>query len=172
MMAKTPSFESLIGQLLEVLDHEIALLALRYGQLQALEACLSSRDEARTETLLGEIEDAQAEQDRADERLAWVRSRLSPLMGRPDGKLRLGELAAQLPQTIGLAIEQRRGRIIELAGAVRSQNLRTAVVLSECAHLNHLLLQGLMPASSSVDTYASGGRSVWRSASGLIDARG
>jgi flagellar biosynthesis/type III secretory pathway chaperone len=172
MTPHMPSPGDLIGQLLEILDEEIRLLDLRRDQLAQLGSSLARRDETGTERLLDQIEQAQEAQQQTDARLASNRTMLAQTLGWTDGELRLADLIDALPAGVSIAVSQRRSRIIELAEQVKNENLKAAMVLAECAHLNHLMLQAIMPPATQVDTYGSGGHATWRSGAGLVDARG
>ncbi len=172
MQSEPMEFEQWIGRLLEVLDEEVVLLDLRVQQLQRLAMALAGRDEKITGALLEQIEQTQGRQEATDARLGRVRDALAGHLGWQDGPLRLGQLIGLLPGPIGLAIEQRRDRIIELADRLQRQNMQTAIMLSECVHLNRLLIQSLLPETAEVNTYGNQGSTVWRSGAGLVDARG
>ncbi|MFP4355589.1 MAG: hypothetical protein ACLFUJ_10755 [Phycisphaerae bacterium] len=172
MQVKQATFEELIGQLLGVLDCEIDLLKLRIRQLSQLSVVLAERDSKQTGTLLEQIEQTQDEQVNADARLARIRSDLAAALQFAGRKLKLGHLVEMMPGPIGLAIQYRRDRIIELAEQLQRENMQAAIMLSECVHLNRLLIQGLLPTSSEVNTYGNRGSQVWRSGAYLVDARG
>jgi flagellar biosynthesis/type III secretory pathway chaperone len=162
----------LIGQLLELLDEEIRILSLRQEQLARLSTCLASRDQETTERLLDEIEQTQARQQQTDARLASNRAELARMLEWDRGDLKLSQLIDALPGAVGIAVGQKRQRIIELAEKVKHENLRASMILTECAHLNQLMLQAFLPSGSQVTTYGNGGSATWRGAAGLVDARG
>lgn len=172
MMPQTPSPRDLIGQLMDLLDEEIQVLDLRCEQLRRLSQYLAGRDEEATEQLLDEIERTQQAQQQTDARLAENRASLAEALDWDQGELKLSHLIDALPGPIGIAIAQRRERIIELANSLTHENLRASMILTECAHLNQLMLQAFLPSGSQVTTYGNGGSATWRGAAGLVDARG
>jgi hypothetical protein len=170
MTSKKAPTDSLVGELLQVLDEEISLLDLRCEQLEKLTRTILDRDNAAMEQLLDAIERAQQAQASADARLSVVRGSLAAELDLPAKELRLSGLAQRLPDELALAVDSRRRRIIGLANAVRRKNLEAAIVLSECARINHLLMQSLFPRESSVTTYQQDGPRTWRTGAALIDA--
>jgi flagellar biosynthesis/type III secretory pathway chaperone len=172
MTPYAPSPRDLIGQLLELLDEEVRILDLRQEQLSHLSTCLASRDQQKTERLLDEIEQTQTMQQQIDARLAENRALLARMLQWERGDLKLSALIDALPGAVGIAIAEKRQRIIELAEKVKHENLRASMILAECAHLNQLMLQAFLPSASQVTTYGNGGSATWRGAAGLVDARG
>jgi hypothetical protein len=171
MMTREADMQGPIGQMLGILDEEISLLALRRDQLEQLSRTILDRDDTAMERLLDEIEQAQQAQASADARLDAARAALAAELDVPAGELKLSGLVRRLPPHLALAVDYRRRQIIDLAQAVRRKNLEAAIILSECARINHLLMQSLFPAERSVTTYRQGGSSTWRSGAALVDAQ-
>jgi flagellar biosynthesis/type III secretory pathway chaperone len=121
-------------------------------------------------SVLDEIERAQQQQALTDIRLHSVRESLAAALGMETRALRLSGLIPLLEGRIAAEIDARRRRITRLAEEVRKRNLQAAVILSECARINHLLLQSLFPRENSVTTYGAKGSATWRSGVGVVDA--
>ena len=170
MIAHSPAVAGLVRELLTVLDEEIALLERKTAQLDRLGRITIDRDEDAFEALLKEIEQAQADQDRADRRMEAIRAALAGALGMLPKELRLGWLVRQLPEEQALAVDYRRQQVLLLARALRRKHMETVFLLHECTRVNRLLLAGLMPRSEPVVTYDSDGASVWRADSGALDA--
>ena len=166
----------MIAELLDLLDEEIVLLDLRRRQFEALSEAIAMRDNDRLEVLLEEIERTLEMQTGVDAKLKILRASLAEEMAGPgraplrDEEVRLSDVARRLGGKRRRAIEDRRAEIVRLAGELRTQHLRTAVLLTECGRINRLLLEAVFPHSRSVTTYSEGGSSSWRPDTGLVDA--
>ena len=163
------SMDRQIDELLGILDEEIELLDRKRSQLADLSAALVERDNDTTERLLEEIEQAQSAQESLDARLGGVRERLAETLGCAPHEVRLSRLAGELPLRHARAVADRRARIVDRAGALRTQHLKTALLLSECSRINGMLLQSMLPAAETVTTYGAGGTETWRGEAGLMD---
>ena len=164
--------QDLVEELVERLDEVIDLLISRIDQLKRLGPSMARRDQQSTEAILDEIEITQGRQQQSDLALGFVRKRLGDNLGIEKDQLKLSKLIEILSPPMAETIRTCRGEIIELAESLRLENLKAAVVLSECAHLNHLLMQSLMPRNSEVTTYGSSGTQSWQSGPSLVDAKG
>jgi flagellar biosynthesis/type III secretory pathway chaperone len=169
MFANATTSESDVHELLDVLDSEIELLDERSGQYRQLHQSLIARDEPAMERLLAEMERTQSRQADTDARMQAARRQLAgQLCCRPE-ELRLGRLASELPPEQGQAIEERRGRIVELTRQVRKEHMRAALLLAECARINRVLRRGLFGGQESCTTYDASGADVWKGAATLLD---
>lgn len=158
-----------IADLLAVLDAELALIEDKHERLGELSEAMIARDEPAVEAVLDRLEQAEREQAEVDGRLSELRAALAGRLGRPADELRLSTLAELLPPPEGEAVRDRRERIVAAAERLQQRHLRTALLLSECARVNRMLLEGLCPSGAAVTTYAAGGERVWRQGSGLLD---
>ena len=172
MTEMTENLRNLTNELIDLLDIEITLLGNRVDLLTRLSPSMASRDIDATDAIMDEIEQTQAHQDKTDRALSFVRGQLARNLDLDKSDLKLSRLIEILPPVDSKSIQSRREKIIELAEALRTENLKAAVVLSECAHLNQLLMQSLTPRSSRVTTYGSGGKESWQSNAGMVDAKG
>ena len=176
MSLETANGQTMVAELLDLLDEEIVLLDLRRRQLEALSEAIAVRDNDRLEMLLEEVERTLEMQAGVDAKLRALRASLAEEMAGPgrvplrDDEVRLSDLARMLGGERRQAIERRRTEIVRLAGELRTQHLRTAVLLTECGRINRLLLEAIFPQSRSVTTYGEGGSSSWRPDTGLVDA--
>ena len=170
MISTAADITDLVNELLSVLDEEIALLDLRRSQLEAVSRAVIDRDDDALERLIGQIEQAWHSQVRGDLKLKALCRALAESLGQSQQKVKLVELSDKLPKAQRLDVDLRRGRIVLQAQRFRKQHLETVVLLSECARINRLLLEGLLPGSETVTTYEKGGAAMWRSGTHLVDA--
>ena len=166
----------MIAELLDLLDEEIVLLDLRRRQLEALSGAIVLRDNDRLEGLLEEIEQTLEVQASVDGKLKALRGALAEKLTAPGGapfragEVRVSAVAERLEGEQRQALEKRQRQIVHLAGELRTQHLRTAILLTECGRINRMLLEAIFPHSQSVTTYSEGGSSSWRPDTGLVDA--
>ena len=160
---------TLIVELMTVLDEEIGLLDRRCTQLADLAEATRLRDNDALEVLLEQVEQTLEDQDATDLKLQALRNALAEALGRPVSQMRLSELIKQLPGRIAAEISYRREQILLLSERLKDQHVRTALVVSECARINRLLLESFFPEERRVTTYSSTGTSSWGLDTGLVD---
>lgn len=166
----TRELDGMIPDLLVLLDEEIALLGLRTRQFDDLyEAILHRRDE-KMESLLEEMTTAQHHQAELDEQLQAMRTMCARTLKRPMREIRLSELIGLLEGQSQTRLQEKRQQIILLSERLKRKHLTTAILLSESARINRLLLECLLPKTEAVTTYGAGGAKPWQTSSGLIDA--
>jgi len=169
MISLTPDIQSLIEQLLRIMDEEIALLDVRRRQMGLLaEAILDSDDDAM-EKLLSQIEHAQQQQSAVDLRLSAIRNTIALALKMATDQMRLSWLIKQLPPQEAVEIEYRRQQIILLVSKFRRQHMTTAILLVESARINRMMLESIFPQGETVETYDAGGVRPWRRSAGLVD---
>ena len=169
MTAIPPHALEMVHELLGLLDEEIRLLRLRADQFDELYEAILRRNDGRMESLLEEMTNAQHQQADVDTKLHSVRSLFAKALGRDADDMRLSVLIGRLDKKRSMDLEYKREQIILLAETLKRKHLRTAILLSECARVNRMLLEGLLPRAESVTTYGTGGAQPWRMGSGLVD---
>jgi flagellar biosynthesis/type III secretory pathway chaperone len=169
MNSRSPTIAERAGALAELLDEEIALLDLRRSQLSSLCAAIIDRDEDAVERLLDQIERAQELQSATDQKLDSLRRELAARLACEGERMKLSALIASIDEPQRGQLAARRQRIIELAERLQLEHMRTVVLLTECARINRLLLEGLLPGSEGVTTYRADGADAWQADAGLVD---
>jgi flagellar biosynthesis/type III secretory pathway chaperone len=155
----------------ELLDEESRLLELRRSQLDSLCGAVVDRDDEAVGRLLEQIEQARALQTSADAKLQSVRGHLAKVLGVPPSGMRLSVLVDRLEGPVRYELARRRERIMDLAARLQREHLRAVMLLNECARINRLLLESLLPGAETVTTYGrGGGRADWRGGASLLDA--
>jgi hypothetical protein len=156
-------------ELRAVLQEQSDALERRSRQLEELSECVRSSDNERMESLLARMEEAQALQSAADARLAGARRELAQALGRPAGRVHLADLLPGLPPAIASVLAGLRARIFDQVNGLRRKHLQAAVLLSESARVNRLLLQCFLPQRPAVTLYDRGGPRRWGAGRGLLD---
>lgn len=169
MIAPCPITPAQVHSLEGLLDEEAALLVLRHSQLGSLCAAIVERDESAVERILNQIEQAQQLQTIGDQKVAALRDELAGRLGMDSRTLRLSALIEQLPPHCQAGMLTKRRRVLDLAERFRVQHMRTVMLLTECARINRLLLEGLFPRCQAVTAYSADGSQTWRAEAGLVD---
>lgn len=170
MKLDTPQLREMAPELLALLDEEIRMLHLRKAQFDELYDLILHHNEPRMEALLDEMTCAQQDQTQLDTKLKALRTLFAKAIGCQERELRLLLLAKYLDPPYGTELQYRREQIILLAEQLKRKHLDTAMLLSESARVNRILLEGLLPSSEPVTVYGTNGTKPWRSSSGLVDA--
>jgi hypothetical protein len=163
------ALEQRVDELRAVLQEQSDALGRRSQQLAELSECVRSSDNDRMESLLVRMDEAQALQAAADDRLEAARRRLAEALGRPPGQVRVADLLVGLPAASAAGLAGLRSRIVDQVQRLRRQHLQAAVLLSESARINRLLLRCLLPHRPAVTLYDRGGPSRWGAGEGLLN---
>jgi len=158
--------------LLAALDDEIALEEVAAGLLKQLSDAVLASDRPLIEALVDRATDTHALFEAAESRRRGACRALAQSLGCPRDAVTLSRLARELPAAEGRALDDRRRRIESLVTQLRRQHIRTAVLLHECARVNHELLVRLFPQMESTTVYGAGGTAGRRPGGSLVDARG
>ncbi|MCD4823810.1 MAG: flagellar protein FlgN [Phycisphaerae bacterium] len=169
MKENNSQLHEMAGELLSLLDEEIGLLHIRCRQFDSLYDAILHRDNPALETLLEEMANSQQDQAELDTQLEALRIILAKSLECDPKELKLSMLSDNLDQPLATEVEYKRQQIILLAEKLKRKHLDTALLLSESARINRMLLEGLLPNNETVTTYGVGGASPWRDSTGLVD---
>jgi hypothetical protein len=160
----------LARDLLATLDEEIVLEEAAAAHLSGLSDAVAAHDRDLVEVLSDRAMDTHARFEAVEVRRRAACASLADSLGCPRKGITLRRLARELPPEEGRALDDRRRRIEALVGQVRRQHVRTAVLLHECARVNHELLVQLFPQMESTAVYGAD-RTLRRPGGSLVDAR-
>ena len=165
-----PETQSLVDELIAVLDEQISMLELRQSQLETLTDAIAERCEEALGRLLNEIEQTQRYQETADVKLRAIRRTLGEFYHCDAEKIKLSILAQHMDQSDRLAVEYRRQQIILLIGTLRGKHAQAVAQLVESARVNNMMLESLFPSNETVTTYDAFGAESWKSGAALVDS--
>jgi hypothetical protein len=166
----SPAAQEMVRELLILLDEEIQLLQLRVSQFEEMYDCTLHRRSQRLVSLTEEMVLAQQRQVDLDTQLQTGRALIARSLGMPRRDLKLSTLIAMLENIQASQLDHKRQQIILLAEQLKRRHLDAAMLLNESIRINHVLLEGLLPASGTVTTYNTDGAKGWRDGTGLLDA--
>jgi flagellar biosynthesis/type III secretory pathway chaperone len=169
MTAAQRPTDALVAEMVALLDEEIHLMEQRLAQMDATRQAIVRRDDNALDRLLLEAETIQNTQTATDLKLRAVRQTLAEAFGCRMGEMKLSWLLERLSDEQRPQIEYRRQQIVLLAEQLRQRHLETALLLSECARINRLVLESLFPEADNVQTYGTQGQTSWQMEAGLVD---
>jgi flagellar biosynthesis/type III secretory pathway chaperone len=172
MIVANPVVESLLPELLSLLDQHAVTLGERLTQMKQLSAyTLERRPDQPMDALLDRMEQASHTQGSADTRLAAMRATLARAIGVEPTAFRLSQLEAVLSPRDAAALRLRREQVLLLAQRLRSEHLHAAVLLNEAARVNRMMLDALLGgAGVGVATYGPDGDKRYDASHGLVNA--
>ncbi len=150
--------EDKINELLSILDTDIENTEKNLSRLNELRSLVIKRDEVNLGKLLESIRfESRGDADQ-DLRRGSVRRELAQALGCSIGEVTLSRLSNIVSQDKSAQIIQRRTRLLSLTEELKREHLSTAMLLSECARFNSLLLKNIFDISKSgTVTYDSTG---------------
>jgi hypothetical protein len=162
----SPTGESKIMALLEVLDEDVRHLESALSRLDLLRSLLIRRENAALEQLLGDIQQ-QAEAYRAiEQKRQQLRKDLAADLGCTEGELTLSRLRKELTgpacseaqRRRAAAVAERQTRLRSLAAQLKREHTLTALLLRDAARFNRSLLRIFLGfASRGCTTYTPTG---------------
>lgn len=143
MKAEVTSIEDKVDRLLVCLDKDVQHLEESLLQLNEMRRLVIKRDEIALSKLLESIR-AQADHYRQHEsKRESIRKELAESFGCGFEKMTLSALETILPETKTDQVTQMKAKLRSLSIELKKEYLSTALLLSECARFNNLLLKGI-----------------------------
>jgi len=133
-----------IDELLGVLDADIEQVQRWLSRLDELRGLVIKRDEAALGRLLETIR-LESEGYAVNEgKRQLVRGELAGLLGCEQGQLTLSRLEDFAPEERKADIVERKNKLRALVEQLKREHRRTAMLLSDCARINGLLLKSIL----------------------------
>jgi hypothetical protein len=143
MKAAVVEIEDKVDQLLDCLDKDAQYIQESLLQLNEMRRLVIKRDEAALEKLLESIQaDADAYREHELNRKS-IRKELADCLGCGLEQMTLSTLQVSLPEEKKDQITQIKAKLRSLSAELKKEYLSTALLLSECARFNNLLLKGI-----------------------------
>lgn len=152
------ALESLISELMNVLDADIECLQDGLSILDEMRSLVVKRDEAALRRMLERIRLGPGGQDDNAARRTAVRSQIAALLGWRQSDVTLTRLMETAPAMWRSAVAEKRERLIALTGAMQREYSKTALLLSECSRFNRVLLRRILELGGvATSTYTAQG---------------
>ncbi|MGB2863696.1 MAG: hypothetical protein WBC05_10265 [Sedimentisphaerales bacterium] len=143
MKAAVASIEDKVDQLLACLDQDVQYMQESLLQLNEMRRLVIKRDEAALGKLLESIQaGAGCYRDHELNRKS-IRKELADGLGFGIEKMTLSALQECLPEAKKDQVTQMKAKLKSLSAELKKEYLSTALLLSECARFNNLLLKGI-----------------------------
>jgi len=143
MKAAVASIEDKVEKLLACLDRDVQHMQESLLQLNEMRRLVIKRDEAALGKLLESIH-AEAGCYRNHElNRKSIRKELAENLGCSFEQMTLSALQVSLPEAKKEQVTQMKAKLRSLSAELKTEYLSTALLLSECARFNNLLLKGI-----------------------------
>jgi len=172
MKASASTIESKVEQLLAVLEEDIRHIKDSLLQLNDLRSLVIKRDDASLSRLLATIS-AKASCYAANESLCQsLRKDLANALGWDVEQVTLSRLEGALPDEKKTQVANKKKELRTLIDQLRKEHLATAMLLSECARFNNLLLRSIFDLSKTgTVTYRANGATNRQTDKTLVNVR-
>ncbi len=143
MKAAAAPIEDKVDRLLICLDRDLQHMQESLQQLNEMRRLVIKRDEAALGKLLESIQaGAGGHRDHELNRKS-IRKELADSFGCGIERMTLSALQASLPEAKKDQVTQMKAKLRSLSAELKKEYLSTALLLSECARFNNLLLKGI-----------------------------
>ena len=143
MKATAIAIEEKIDALLTCLEKDVQHLQKGIWHLDELRRLVIKRDDAALGKLLEEIQTEVDDYRRHERKRQSIRRELAEACGFDPKPMTLSSLETILPKATKSRITEKKNQIRCLVKEFRKEHLGTAMLLSECARINHTLLKSL-----------------------------
>jgi hypothetical protein len=159
-----------IDELLKGLDADAQHLQDSLSLLHELRALVIKRDEVALRRLLKTIQIRPKGIATGASQCESARERLAKLLGWEVGETTLSRIETVVSGKLRLDIAQRKARLMSLTESLRTEYSRTAMLLSECARFNRLLLDNILQSGRATGvTYTPDGTTKQQSQTAFVN---
>ena len=143
MKAATAPIEDKVDQLLVYLDRDARHIQESLQQLNEMRRLVIKRDEAALGRLLENIQGASDCYKDYELNRKSIRKELADRLGCNVEQITLSALESCLPEAKKDRVTQMKAKLRSLTAELKKEYLSTALLLSECARFNNMLLKGI-----------------------------
>lgn len=153
MKTTAVGIEDKVDKLLVCLDKDIQHIEQNLSQLNELRGLVIKRDDVALGKLLEGIQ-ARADSYKNHELYRQsIRKELASAFGCNPEQMTLSVLEATLPKAKRIQITQMKAKLRSLIEGFKKEHLSTALLLSECARFNNLLLKSIFDIGKTETVY-------------------
>jgi hypothetical protein len=143
MKAAEAGIEDKVDRLLACLEQDARQIQESLLQLNEMRRLVIKRDEAALGKLLESIQARTDDYSEHELKRKSIRKELAESLGCSFEKMTLSALEANLPQAKKNQVTQMKAKLRSLSAELKKEYLSTALLLSECARFNNMLLRGI-----------------------------
>lgn len=158
-----------IDELLVVLDEDIRHTQQSLSRLDEMRSLVVKRDHAALSKLLVKIEDESGSYSANESKRQSIRKELAVAFDCGVEEMTLSRLETVLAGEKKSQVARRRTRLKSLTEELKREQLKTSMLLSDCAKFNGVLLQSVLELGrTGVITYGSDGAARPRNDSAFV----
>ena len=155
MKATAISIEDKVDELLLVLDEDIQHIQQSLSRLNELRSLVIKRDDVALGKLLELIKGASEGYRRHELQRQSIRKELASALGFGLAQMTLSTLEASLPKGKKEQVTEKKAKLKSLIKELKKEHLSTALLLSDCARFNNLLLKTIFDVGETDTVYYS-----------------
>jgi hypothetical protein len=137
------SIEDKVDKLLACLDQDVQHMQESLQQLNEMRRLVIKRDEVALGKLLESIQAGAGSYREHELNRKSIRKELADSLGLSINEMTLSALQECLPEEKKDQVTQMKAKLRSLSAELKKEYLSTALLLSECARFNNLLLKGI-----------------------------
>lgn len=153
MKATTISIEDKVDELLLILDEDIRHIRQSLSWLNELRSLVIKRDDASLGKLLETIRSESEGYRKHELYRQSIRKELAGALGYNLGQMTLSALEAGLPKEKKDQVAEKKTKLNSLVKKLKKEHLSTALLLSECARFNKMLLESVFKFGNTRTVY-------------------
>ncbi len=145
--------EGKIDELLACLDNESQHIQKNLAQLNKLRSFVIKRDDSGLGTLLKIIQAEAGSYRNQETKRETIRKELANILGYDAKQLTLSVLEENVPIRKKDQVIEKKAKLTSLINKLRKEYANTALLLSECARFNNLLLKSIFDLGKTETVY-------------------
>ena len=153
MKSTSTEIEDKVDELLACLDKDSQHIEESLSQLNKLRGFVIKRDDSSLCKLLKVIQTKTDSHIKNESKRQNIRKELANALGYNTEQLTLSVLEANLPKQITDKVINKKAKLISLVKELKKEYLSTALLLSECARFNNLLLNKIFDIGKTGAVY-------------------
>ena len=153
MKAATIEIEEKVDELLACLDTDVRHIQESLSNIDELRSLVIKRDDAALGKLLENIQTRANRYSNNESNRQSIRKDLANTLGCDFEQMTLSKLASCLPEAKRERMTQMQTKLRALSGELKKEHFSTAMLLSECARFNSLLLRSVFDLSHTGAVY-------------------
>ncbi len=153
MKAATIEIEEKVDELLACLDTDVKHIQESLSNLDELRSLVIKRDDTALGKLLENIQARANQYSNNESNRQSIRKDLANTLGCDIEQMTLSKLTSCLPEAERERLTQMQTKLRALSGELKKEHFSTAMLLSECARFNSLLLRSVFDLSQTGAVY-------------------
>ena len=172
MKATVIGIENKVEELLVCLDKDIQHMQDSLQKLNEIRTLVIKRDDAALGKLLESIQSASDCYSDHESNRKSIRKELAESLGCSIEQMTLSSLEESLPEAKKDRVTRMKAKLRSLSAELKKEYMSTALLLSECARFNNMLLKGIFDLGNTGSVYyKSNGQTRRQTDTALVNLR-